>query len=146
MKIVIVGSIVNSDKLIDLGKKLEAFGVEVELPYCTNQVKNGEFTLEDLTKRKEAEGDGFFRKQASEDLIKRYNRIICEGDRVLVANFDKKDQKNYIGGNALMEMGFAYVNDKPLYILNEIPQNNYTDEIIAMKPIVLHGNLEGVLK
>jgi hypothetical protein len=146
MKIVIVGSIVNSDKLIEVAKKLQNLGHETELPYNTRQIMKGEISLEEYTKHKEQHGDRSFRDNATEDLIKRYYKLISESDRVLIANFDKKDQKNYIGGNALIEMAFAHINEKPLYILNEIPENSYTDEILAMKPIVLHGNLEGVLK
>lgn len=146
MKVVIVGSIVNSDKLIEVAKKLQALGCETELPYDTRQIMNGVISLEDYTRKKEEQGDASFRKNASEDLIKRYYKLITECDRVLIANFDKKDQKNYIGGNALIEMAFAHVNDKPIYVLNEIPEIHYKDEILAMNPIVLHGKAEGVVK
>lgn len=37
---------------------------------------------------------------------------ICGSDAILVLNYDKKGIKNYIGGNTLMEMGFAHVHDK----------------------------------
>ncbi len=136
----------NSDKLIEVAKQLQALGCEIELPYNTRQIMDGKITLEDYTRHKEQHGDASFREKASEDLIKRYYKLILEGDRILVANFDKKDQKNYIGGNALIEMAFAHVNDKPIYILNEIPEIHYKDEILAMNPVVLHGNVEGVAK
>ena len=42
-----------------------------------------------------------------------------------------------------MEMGFAYVNNKKIYLKNSMPENvGYLDEIIAMSPICLEGNLE----
>ncbi|PIS41507.1 MAG: hypothetical protein COT25_02780 [Candidatus Kerfeldbacteria bacterium CG08_land_8_20_14_0_20_42_7] len=56
-------------------------------------------------------------------------------------NYSKKGVNDYIGGNALMEMGFAYVNNKKIFLLNDIPGMQYTDEIRAMHPIVLHGDL-----
>lgn len=52
---------------------------------------------------------------------------------------------NYIGGNCLMEMGMAYVNKKKIFLLNDIPQDvPYLDEIIAMDPICLRGNLKSI--
>jgi hypothetical protein len=44
-----------------------------------------------------------------------------------------------------MELGFAYGFGKTIYLYNPIPEKSerihYTDEIIAMKPIVINGNL-----
>ena len=39
-------------------------------------------------------------------------------------------------------MGFAHVLGKDLAILNPVPQSSYTDEIEAMKPLALNGDLE----
>ena len=64
------------------------------------------------------------------------------GDAILVCNFDKKGIKNYIGGNTLMEIGFAHVNDKKVFLLNPIPKNlPYSDEIEAMVDVVINGDL-----
>jgi hypothetical protein len=50
--------------------------------------------------------------------------------------------KNYIGPNVLIEMGQAYVNDKKIFLLNEIPFGMYhTDEIESLDPICLCGDL-----
>lgn len=44
-----------------------------------------------------------------------------------------------------MEMGMAYVNKKKIFLLNDIPQDvPYLDEIIAMDPICLRGNLKSI--
>lgn len=46
-----------------------------------------------------------------------------------------------------MEMGMAYVNDKKIFLLNDIPKDSaYLDEIEAMDPICLHGNLNNINK
>ena len=63
-------------------------------------------------------------------------------DAVLVVNPKKKDIYSYIGGNTLIEMAFAHILNKPLYVLYQIPDMQYTSEILAMNPIVLDGNLE----
>jgi hypothetical protein len=50
--------------------------------------------------------------------------------------------KNYIGGNTLMEMGFAHVLDQKIFLYNPIPEiPYYKSEIEAVKPTVIHGNL-----
>jgi predicted RNA-binding protein with PUA domain len=38
-------------------------------------------------------------------------------------------------------MAFAYVLDKKIFLLNPIPKISYSDEIYAMKPIILNGDL-----
>lgn len=142
MKIAICGSINKSDKLIEVAKELEKMGFETELPYYTNKIKNGEITLEDFCKEKESSGDGSFRSAATEDLYQRYWRIIGESDAILVVNVEKNGIENYIGGNALIEIGFAYIQNKKIYLLNDIPEIPfYKDEIIAAKPIILNGDL-----
>ena len=58
---------------------------------------------------------------------------------------DKNGIKNYIGGNTLMEMGFAHVNDKKIFLLNPIPEEvSYADEIKAMVDVVINGDLNRV--
>lgn len=141
MKITICGSINHSDKMIEIADKLEKLGHQIELPLYTQKIKNGEVTLENFVKVKEKKGDASFRQSAKEDLIKRYYHIIEKSDCVLIVNIDKNNIKNYIGGNSFLEMGFAYILDKPIFLMNGIPQISYRDEILAMKPIILNNDL-----
>jgi len=66
-------------------------------------------------------------------------------DAVLVVNFDKKGIKGYVGGNSFLEMGFAHVLNKKIYLLNDIPDMGYKDEIEAMQPIILNGELNKII-
>jgi hypothetical protein len=141
MKITICGSITHSDKIIEIMRDLELAGYEVEIPYMTKKILNGEVTSEEFKKHKAKEGDAKFREEASDDLIKRYYKLINNSDAVLVVNVDKNGIKNYIGGNVLMEIGFAHVLDKKIFFLNPIPEISYTDELKAVKPIILNGDL-----
>ena len=75
------------------------------------------------------------------DLIRGYFDIIKKGDSVLIANETRKGIENYIGGNTLIEMGFAHVLRKPIYLLNPVPEMPYSDEINAMNPIILNKDL-----
>lgn len=81
------------------------------------------------------------------DYFRAHYKHILESDAILVVNLKKKDVENYIGGNVLIEMGQAYVNNKKIFLFNEIPMDlSYSDEIMAMDPICLYGNLENIKK
>jgi hypothetical protein len=76
------------------------------------------------------------------DAIREFWRLMQGGDAILVANFDKLGVKNYIGGNTLMEIGFAHVLDQKVFLLNPIPDiPYYKTEIEAVKPVILNGDL-----
>lgn len=144
MKIAICASIVFSNEIKGVAEELRKQGHEVELPYYTKKILNGEISLEDFKKTKSEKGDVGYREAASEDLIKRYFRLIGESDAILVLNLDKNGIKNYIGGNTLIEMGFAYVLNKKIFLFNEIPDMQYADELKSTFPIVIHGDLSKI--
>lgn len=69
-----------------------------------------------------------------------------KGDAVLVINETKHGVENYVGGNVLIEMALAFYLHKPIYILNEIPKESaFLEEIIAMEPIELHGDMAALV-
>ena len=49
---------------------------------------------------------------------------------------------NYIGGNTFLEMGVAFYLNKPIYLLNIIPEIDYKEELLGMKPTIINNNLE----
>lgn len=63
---------------------------------------------------------------------------------MLIANVERKGIKGYIGGNSFLEMGFAFVLKKPIYLLHEIPDIEYRDEIEAMMPIIINGDFSKI--
>ncbi|MBI4136699.1 hypothetical protein HY469_01405 [Candidatus Roizmanbacteria bacterium] len=76
--------------------------------------------------------------------IRLHHEKIKKADAILVVNEEKNGIQNYIGGNTLMEMGFAYVLRKKIYLLNPIPELNWKEEVVAMQPIILHGSVETI--
>jgi hypothetical protein len=77
------------------------------------------------------------------DVIRKYFHEIKEVDAILVLNYTKNGIENYVGGNSLIEMAFAHVLNKKIFLLNPIPKMNYSDEIESFFPVVLNGKIEG---
>ena len=83
-------------------------------------------------------------KKKDFELIKDNYQSVSSCDGVLVTNITKNDIQDYIGANSLIEMAFAHIQDKPIYLLNDVPLMDYTDEIKSMKPICLSGKVEDI--
>jgi hypothetical protein len=145
MKIIICGSISFTPEIKKISDEFIALGHEVDIPMTSRRIIKGEFSLKEFEEEKEKNGDVSFREGAArklkDDVIKRYYKKIKETDVVLVLNMEKKGIKNYIGGNVFLEMGFAHVLNKKIYLYNDIPESLFKDEIIAMQPTVLNGDI-----
>lgn len=139
MRIAICGSLAFAYEMKELAEKLVGLGFEVHSPVTAMKIIDGEITLDEIMREKES--GKFSQRSIQSDAIRRYHRIIKDADCALVANFEKNGIKGYIGGNAFLEMGFAHVLEKPIYLLHQVPDMPYKDEIIAMKPIVIEGDL-----
>lgn len=74
-------------------------------------------------------------------VIRHYYEKIGAADAVLVVNFSKNGIEHYVGGNGLIEMAFAHVLGKRIFLLYPVPQMSYADEIASMKPVILNGDL-----
>jgi len=141
MKIVVCASINLTMLVKEVKDRLEKLGHEVEIPFMSQKIIAGEISLADFLQQKEESGDGIFRVRAGEDLIKRYYHSIERADAILVANGEKNGVKNYIGGNVFLEIGFAHILDKKIFLLNPLPEVSYKDELEAIKPVILNNNL-----
>jgi len=144
MKIVICGSVIFSKEILEAKEDLEKNGHQVDIPYVTIKYKNNELDLVKYKRQKEKQGDIKYRQSVKTDMIKRYYGLIKESDAILVLNYDKNKTKNYVGGSVLMEMAFAYVLDKPIFLVNPIPKMSYSDELIDMNPTILNGDLSKI--
>ncbi len=133
MKIVICGSMVFSEKMLEIGELLVEKGYEVTLPRHTEEYTELD-SIEGIHKESA-------KNKIEDDLIRDYYFTIKKSDAVLVVNERKNGVDNYIGGNAFLEMGFAHVLGKKLFVLNNMPEVSYKDEIIAMQPVFLNGDV-----
>ena len=118
----------------------------MDIPITSQRILRGELTLEEFKREKQKSKDGAFRRKIREDVIKLYYKIIGESDALLILNLEKNGIENYIGGNTFLEMGFAHVLGKPIYLYNGIPDASYKEEILAMQPITLNGNISRITK
>jgi hypothetical protein len=137
MKITICGSVKFADKLVDIYRQLEELGHE---PVMHEDI----FGIADGTAKELINGIGLNHSEIKKkhNFIKLWHNLIINSDAILVCNFDKNRIKNYIGGNTLMEIGFAHVNDKKVFLLNPVPEDvPYVDEIKAMLDSIIDGDL-----
>lgn len=118
MKITICGSVKFANKLVDVFYQLEKLGHK---PIMHEDM----FGIADGTAKELIDEIRFDHSEVKKkhNFIKLWHGFIVSSDAILVCNFDKNGIKNYIGGNTLMEMGFAHVNDKKIFLLNSIPDN-----------------------
>lgn len=85
-------------------------------------------------------------KKMHEDAIRKFWQLMQGADAILVLNLDKNGVKNYIGGNTLMEIGFAHVLNQKIFLYNPIPDiPYYRTEIEAVRPGIIHGDLSKVV-
>lgn len=134
MKILIICSKAFYDKIADIKQKLEEAGHIIELPNCYD---NPEI---EASVRGSAEHSKF--KAA---MYKKSEDTISKMDAVLVLNFDKNGQKNYIGGATFLEMYDAFRMNKKIFLYNQIPEGILNDEIIGFAPTIINGDLSKVL-
>ncbi len=138
MKIAICGSLNFTYEIKKVADELKNLGFNVSIPISSEKILRGEFSLDEI--KNEKENGNFSERAIKFDSIKSYWKIIKESDAVLIANFDKNNIKNYIGGNSFLEMGFAHILNKKIFLLNKVPNMIYSDELKAIQPIILNDD------
>lgn len=125
-----------TDQMIAVCSELEKFGHEAFMSsFKDNYVGKSHDEIEKLKLRDKYE----------DDAIREFWKPMQDADALLVLNYDKHGIKNYIGGNAFLEMGFAHVLNQKIYLLNPIPDMPYYGtEIIAMRPKVINSDLSKI--
>ena len=144
MKITIIGSSRFKEKKVALKKELINLGHEPIIhPHYEEFVENEEHEIWQMVKNGE-----HTKAKIQNDYIKWYHNAIMDSEAVLVINIKKSDKTNYIGGNTFLEMGFAYVHDKKIFVYNELPGEAvcpYLDEIEAFQPEIIDQDLTKIV-
>lgn len=133
MKILIICSTSFYDCVKPIKEKLEKMGHHVTLPnsYDNPNQKNEKWNL----------GQAEYTKWKSEmfELSREKIKIV---DAVLVLNLDKNGKKNYIGGATFIEIYEAFINNKKIYLYNDVPQEIFYEEIVSFAPIIINSNVD----
>ncbi|MDP2925841.1 MAG: hypothetical protein Q8N99_05710 [Nanoarchaeota archaeon] len=69
---------------------------------------------------------------------------VKSNDAILALNLEKNGQENYIGGATFLEVYLAWRLGKKIFLYNPIPDNNFKDELCAMNPIIIEGDLSKI--
>jgi predicted DNA-binding WGR domain protein len=137
VKIAICASMVFAEKMVQVKRQLEEIGHTVFI----SQFAEGYLGKAEQEKEKLAVHD-----KNENDAIRKFWEIIKKSDAILVLNYDRKGIKNYIGGNTLMEIGFAHVLNKKIFLMNPIPNiEYYRSEIEAVSPVILGQALKKII-
>lgn len=141
MRIYVLGSTCFTKDMVDYKDKLRAMGLDAWINPDYELLARGGLVEQ---RARVDQGEHAAVKREKNYLLVNYRHIL-ESDAVFVVNLDQKGVKDYIGGNTLIEMGQAYVNQKAIYLLNGIPgDSTYRDEIECMDPVCLHGDLSKI--
>ena len=146
MKITLCGSIAFYDKMQKIKEELEKMSHVVDLPPIKVGKKYGRpMSAKEYYKIRKSSG----KKEKwvwdmKKDAILSHFEKVSWADVILVINYDKNGIKGYIGANTLIEMGLALYLNKPIYLLNSIPDISYKEEILGIKPIVINGDLSKI--
>ena len=130
MKIFLICSKTFYNKIPDIKPELEKSGHTITLPNCYDAPD---------TESKFRGTQQHANWKAS--MIRHSEEVIKEMDAVLVLNYDKNGQKNYIGGATFLEIYDAFRLNKKIFFINEIPEGILKDELIGFNPIIINGNL-----
>ncbi len=147
MKITICGSVIFQDEVLSIKEKLEKLGHKVKL--WPLRLKDGDGKLITVTeyhkiRHSANEDEKWVWDKKAEAILEHFEKVVWS-DAILVVNYDKNNVKGYIGGNTLMEMGLAFFLGKKIYLLNEVPELSYKEEILGVKPVIIRGDLSKII-
>lgn len=132
MKIFIASSKNFYHKIPEIKRELEMLGHEITLPNSyENPLKEEEVktrSLEEHIKWKQG-------------MMRLHEPKIKANEGILVLNFEKNGQPNYIGGGTFMEIVKAWELEKSIYLYNPIPNCIFSDELRGINPIILNKKL-----
>lgn len=137
MKIGIISSMQFTDKMLEVRDQLREMDHDAFVTSFAHSMKGK--TNEEIEEIK-------LKQKYHMDAIREFWNMMQGADAVLVLNYDKNGIQHYVGGNTLMEIGFAHVLNQKIFMLNPIPEMPYCKtELIAVKPIILNGDLSKIM-
>jgi len=144
MKITLCSSASFYKELFSIKAELEELGFKVLVPISAKEMQvTGNFDVRRIKTWHDNPSD-FHKKTA---YMEGHLKEIDNGDAILVVNLEKGKIAGYIGGNALLEMFYAWLKQKPIYILHPVSKVlPLYEEVMGMNPIFLNGDLSKITK
>ena len=118
-------------RILEIRNTLESKGMIVETPSLDEPRDYSTLSEED-------------RAPIKTEMIRRHLERIKKSDAILVVNETAKGVENYIGANSFLEMGIAFALEKPILLLNSVPQQPNRDELLGLHPRELRGDLDSI--
>ena len=134
MKILLICSKSFYDKLEEYKQNLEKLGHQVFMPNCHD-------APETEAKYRGTPEHYVFKQK----MFRQSEETIRNMDAVLVLNFNKNGQENYIGGATFLEIYDAFRMNKKIYFVNDIPNIMLKDELIGFNPTIIGNELERII-
>ena len=135
MKIFICASKYNYVYVAKIKNKLEALGHTITVPNSYGEpMKEEEVKKMGIEEHRKWKGN----------MIRLQKDKVDTNDCILVLNFEKNGQPNYIGGATFLEIFRAFDTSKKVYLYNPIPEGNFKDELIGMSVEVINGDLSKI--
>lgn len=129
--IALCGSISHMHQWLSVIDDLRSMGFSVSTPELSKKIDWSKIS----------DGDTIVQKGR---LIRRHIANIETAKAVLIANYEKNGIDNYIGSNSFLEMGAAFMFERPIYLLNPVPYQDNREEILALEPIVISEDLSRI--
>ncbi len=146
MNIVICGSLAFHDRMREVRDALETLGHDVTIP--DDRVEGpggGTLDVEEwYALKKTSFATRRWMWERKEHAMREYLECVTRADAILVLNYAKDGIDGYIGANTLIEMGVAFHERKPIYLLHPVPEIGYSEELIGMRPIPIDGELSRI--
>lgn len=136
MKIFICASKHNYGYVAKIKKELEDMGHVITVPNSYDEPMKEE-EVKKLGVEEHSKWKG--------NMIRLQKEKVDANDCILVLNFEKNGQPNYIGGATFLEIFRAWDSGKKVYLYNPIPESNFKDELIGMSVEVINGDLNKIL-
>ena len=135
MKIFICASKHNYGHVANIKIELERIGHHITVPNSYGEpMKEEEIKMLGVEEHKKWKGS----------MIRLQKEKVNLNDCILVLNFEKNGQPNYIGGATFLEIYQAFDTGKRIYLYNPIPDSNFKDELIGMGVEVINGDLKTI--
>jgi hypothetical protein len=127
---------------VQIKEQLEKADFEVIIPAMAEEMKRTNNYEVSHHKTWHADPGDYYKKA---ELMHGHFDEVDKADAILVLNFEKNGKANYIGGNVLMEMALAFHARKPIFVLNDLPEDSaYLEELHGMVPVILKGEVDAL--